>query len=358
MTLPTLPSDIKVDEKFLQLLVNTPSVSGYETSAQHIFKDYLASYVERINTDVMGNVFATLNSSGSPKIMLAAHCDEVGLLIKYISKDGFLYFYANGLDPHLLPGTFVKIITNQAEILGVIGKKAIHLQEPNERKKVVQISDLFIDIGARSRKEVESLGIRIGDSAIFDYYYARLGSSGDVVSRCFDDKIGVCIVAEIMKRLSEIQHDQISAQVIGVSTTQEEVGLRGATTASFQVEPDIALVYDVDFSMDTPHSQEKYQGRAKLGGGPIISIGPNMNSKVIQLLKETANDLDIPIQLIAEPRGTGTDANVIQLTKKGVAIGLIGIPNRYMHSYSEVVNLYDVEAIIQLSVEFIKRVKE
>lgn len=136
MTLPTLPSDIKVDEKFLQLLVNTPSVSGYETSAQHIFKDYLASYVERINTDVMGNVFATLNSSGSPKIMLAAHCDEVGLLIKYISKDGFLYFYANGLDPHLLPGTFVKIITNQAEILGVIGKKQFTFKNPMNEKKL------------------------------------------------------------------------------------------------------------------------------------------------------------------------------------------------------------------------------
>ncbi|MHA1674911.1 MAG: M42 family metallopeptidase [Promethearchaeota archaeon] len=343
----------KLDEKFLESFLNAPSVSGYEQPAQRLFRQYVQPFVESVKTDIMGNVIATINSSGSPSIMLAGHSDEVGLQIRYISEKGFLYFNSvGGLDAHLLPGARVKILTKNNPIIGVIGKKAIHLQKAEERKKVIPIKEQYIDIGARSREEVEEMGIQIGDLAIFDYYYSPIGQNGDIVSRCFDDKIGGFIVAEIMKRLKEQQFD---AAVYGVSTTQEEVGLRGAKTSAFGVNPDIALVYDVDFVMDTPSSDEKSHGRVKLGKGPIVATGPNMNPKLFDLIVKTAEDMDIAIQIIAEPRGTGTDANFIQLSKSGVCVGLFGIPNRYMHSYSEIVNLQDVEEIICLSVEVIKQ---
>ncbi|MHA1518685.1 MAG: M42 family metallopeptidase [Promethearchaeota archaeon] len=343
----------KLDEKFLESFLNAPSVSGYEQPAQRLFRQYVRPFVESMKTDIMGNVISTTNSSGSPKIMLAGHVDEVGIQIKYVSKEGFLYFHANGLDAHLLPGARIQIQTNNGPIFGVIGKKAIHLQKKEERKKVIPIKEQYIDIGARSREEVEEMGIQIGDPAIFDYYYSPIGPNGDIVSRCFDDKIGGFIVAEIMKRLKEQQFD---AAVYGVSTTQEEVGLRGAKTSAFGVDPDIALVYDVDFVMDTPSSDEKSHGRVKLGKGPIVATGPNMNPKLFDLIVKTAEDMNIGIQIIAEPKGTGTDANFIQLSKSGVCVGLFGIPNRYMHSYSEIVNLQDVEEIICLSVEVIKRI--
>lgn len=347
--------DIKFEEEFLEKLVNTPSLSGYEQEVQHLFREKMRPLVQKVETDVMGNVFATLNPDGSPKIMLAAHCDETGMMVKYISKEGYIYFHTLGLDPHLIPSSRVRILTKNGTISGVVGKKAIHLQDSEERSKIVPVKDQYIDIGTRSREETAEMGVAIGDSIVFDYSYARLGANGDVTSRCFDDKIGVFIIFEVLKRLAE---NPPTAQVIGTSTTQEEVGLRGATTAAYKLSPEIALVYDVDFSMDTPDSDEKGHGISKLGGGPIISIGPNMNKKVVDLLIRTAGELNIPIQRIAEPRGSGTDAEVVQISKSGVAIGLIGIPCRNMHSYSEIVNLQDVEAIIQLSVEFIKRIDE
>ncbi|MHA1794523.1 MAG: M42 family metallopeptidase [Promethearchaeota archaeon] len=343
----------KIDEQFLEQLVNTPGLSGYEQKVQRLFRKKIRPFVQNLETDVMGNVFATLNPSGSPKIMLAAHCDETGMMVKYISKEGFIYFHSIGLDAHLIPGSRVQILTKNGPILGIVGKKAIHLQDSDERSNIIPIKDQYIDIGARSRAESENLGIKIGDPILFDYYYSQLGANGDVTGRCFDDRIGVLIIYEILKRLAQ---DPPKAQVVGVSTTQEEVGLRGATTAAYKVEPDISLVYDVDFSMDSPDSDEKGHGIAKLGEGPIISIGP-MDHKVVDLLIETAADLKIPIQRIAEPRNSGTDGDVIQITKSGVVIGVIGIPCRNMHSYSEIVNLNDVEAIIKLSVEFIKRIE-
>lgn len=344
----------KLDEKFLENFLNAPSVSGYEQPAQRIFREFIKPYVQEMKTDVMGNVIGVKNPNGNPKIMLAGHCDEVGGIVKYISKEGFIHFYANGLDAHILPSSRVRIITKDSSILGVIGKKAIHLQESDERTKVVKIRDQYIDVGARSREEVEKMGIRIGDSLIFDYYFEKLGVNGDVISRCFDDKIGAFIVAEILKRL---HGEEITASVYGVSTTQEETGLRGAVTSAFSINPEIALVYDVDFVMDTPSSEEKYHGRVSMGGGPIVAVGPNMNAKLAQFIIATAKELEIPVQVIAEPRGTGTDANVIQMDHSGVIVALFGIPNRYMHSYSEIVNLNDVEAIIRLSVEVIKRIQ-
>ncbi|MHA1584243.1 MAG: M42 family metallopeptidase, partial [Promethearchaeota archaeon] len=240
----------KLDEKFLKKICDTPSPSGSEQPVQRLIRERLKSIVDKIETDVMGNVISTLNPSGTPRIMLVGHADEVGLQVRYISKEGFLYFNGlGGIDPHLTPGNRVQILTENGKILGVIGKKAIHLQEGDEQDKIIKLKDQFIDIGARSHEEVKMLGIQIGDPIIFDNYYAKLGNNGDIVSRCFDDKAGTFIVTEIMKRLKELTFD---GAVFGVTSVQEEVGVRGAHTASYYIHPTVAITYDVDFASDSP----------------------------------------------------------------------------------------------------------
>ncbi|MHA1730020.1 MAG: M42 family metallopeptidase [Promethearchaeota archaeon] len=344
-----------INEEFLERLVNTPSPTGFEQPAQSLYREYLSDIADKITTDVMGNVDAVLNPTGSPKIMLAGHIDEVGLQVKYIDeKGGFIRFnMLGGVDAHLTPGNRVKILTSSGEVLGVIGKKAIHLQSPEERKNVVKIKDQFIDVGASSRDEVKELGIEIGDPIIFDHYYSPLGKGDLVVSRCFDDKIGTFIIAEVIRTL---QNTEFDGAIHAVSTAQEEIGARGAITSSFSVDPKVGIAYDVEFASDSPDMKESDLGQINMGGGPVITRGPNINHKLFDLFIETAKELNIPYQILAAPRATGTDARPIQTTKSGVATALIGIPNRYMHSMSEVVNLNDVDAIIRLSVAVIQKI--
>ena len=341
--------------KFLQNLINTPSPTGAEEPAQKLFREYLKDVADEFHTDVLGNVDAILNPNGTPKIMLMAHIDEVGLQVRYISDKGFIYFnQLGGLDAHLLPSKRVTIITKSgAHILGVIGKKAIHLQEPDERKKVIKLKDQYIDIGARSREEVEKLGINIGDPVVFKDKFSYLGNNGDIVSRCFDDKVGVFIIAEVLRHLKQ---ESISAAIHAVSSVQEEIGTRGAIVSSFHVNPDVGIAFDVTHTSDTPDVKEVNIGIKKLGEGPVVVRGPNINPKLFSLMVNTAEELEIPLQISAAPRPTGTDARSIQMTRNGVATGLIGIPNRFMHSMSEIVNLKDVEAIVQLTVAVIKKI--
>ena len=344
-----------INEEVLEKLVNAPSPTGYEQPAQQIVRDELKDVAEKIETDVMGNVIATLNSEGKTKIMLAGHVDEVGMQVKYINKKGFIYFHQlGGLDSHLLPGNRVKVLTNKGELLGVIGKKAIHMQKPAERKRVIDIQNQYIDIGASSLDEVEEMGVRIGDPIIFEKYYDKLGNNGLVVSRCFDDKIGTFIIMEILKLLKGKEFD---SAVYGVSTTQEEIGMRGANTSAFGIEPQVGIAYDVTFASDTPDMKELDIGIVKMGGGPVIHRGPNINPILFDLIVETAKELDITIQINAAHKGTGTDGNIMQVTRSGVAVAVISIPNRYMHSMSEVVHLDDVDEIVRLSVAVIMKIK-
>ena len=345
-----------INEEFLEKLVNAPSPTGFEQPAQSVYREYLKDIADKISTDVMGNVDAVLNLEGDPRIVLMGHVDEVGLQVKYIDEKGFIRFHMlGGVDAHLTPGNRVKILTSKGEILGVIGKKAIHLQKPEERKKIVKIDEQFIDIGASSRDEVKEIGIEIGDPIIFEHYYAPLGKGDLVVSRCFDDKIGTFIIAEVIKSLKGTKFE---GAVHAVSTTQEEIGTRGAITSSYSVDPQVGIAYDVTFASDSPDMKESDIGIIKMGGGPVLVRGPNINPILFDLFVNTAKELKMPYQLLATPRATGTDARSIQMTRSGVATTLIAIPNRYMHSMSEVVNLNDVNDIIRLSVAVIQKIKK
>jgi len=337
---------------FLKQLINTPSPSGFEQPVQKLIKQELEKFSAEVKVDVMGNVMGVVNKGGKPRIMIAGHCDEIGLMVKYIDENGYIFFTTiGGVDAHLLPGRRVYIWHGEEKICGVIGRKPIHLLEEEERKRVSKIEDMFIDVGVKNRQEAESL-ISIGDPITFSEEFLTL--RGDkVIGRGFDDRIGAFITVEVLRELSR---RELNAEVYGVSTVQEEVGLRGARTSTFSIHPDIGLCIEVGFATDFPGVEKKKVGEVKVGKGPIIARGPNINPVLYQILLSVAEEKGIPVQTSGEPRGTPTDANVIQLSREGVATALISIPLRYMHTPSELISLEDVENTIKLIVETILRI--
>ena len=343
----------KKDFSFLKQLVETPSPSGYEQPAQRVIKQQLADVADDLHTDVMGNLIARLDGRGGPKVMLAGHCDEIGFMVQFVDDRGFIYFGAiGGVDPHLAPGQRVNIHTDQGEIAGVIGKKAIHLIEPKDREKVINLKKQFIDIGCSSREEVEAL-VRIGDPVTFAVGVQTL-QNDRATSRAFDDKMGAFIVTEVLKRVKEA--GKITADLYAVSTVQEEIGLRGAATSCYGVNPDVGIVVEVTHATDYPDVEQSAIGRVELGKGPVVARGANINPVLFELLVDTAAAEEIPIQIIGVPRATGTDANVMQLSRGGVATALLAIPLRYMHTPVETLSLDDLEAAIRLLVAVVKRI--
>ncbi len=343
--------------EFLKALAEAPSPSGYEQPAQKVFREYIRGCVNEVRTDVLGNTFGYIRGKkAKPVVMLAGHCDEIGFMVTYIDENGFAFFSPiGGVDTQLLPGKRVWVHTAKGPRVGVMGRKAIHLIDPKDRDKVVQIHNLFIDFGAKNKKEAESL-VKIGDPITFAVGLDRL--QGDrVVSRGFDDKMGSFVVGEVLRRVWE-RKEGPHCPVYGVSTVQEEIGLRGATTSAYQVQPDVGIAVEVGHASDYPEVDKKRVGEYKLGAGPIIARGANINPVVFDLLLKAAKRGNIPIQILGAPRATGTDANVMQLSRKGVATGLVGVPLRYMHTPSEVLSLKDLEAACDLLVEFIYLLRE
>jgi putative aminopeptidase FrvX len=340
---------------FLVDLLNARSPSGYESEAQAVYDKYVEPSAAEYRKDALGNRIATLNPAGDPVLMLAGHMDELGLIITYVNKEGYLYFDTiGGHDRVMISGRRVNIQTRKGLIRGVTGKRAIHLMNAEDREKVPQIHQMWIDIGARDKAEALSM-IEIGDVATYDHGFELFkGSIG--VARAFDNKSGAYVVGETLRRLSKVK--KLAARVVSVATTQEEIGTRGATTASYAVNPHLAIAVDVGHATDHPDCDHRKYGETKLGAGPIICRGANINPVIYRRLLECAEQEKIPFQLEADPRPTGTDARAIQMVRSGVATGLISIPLRYMHTPSEVVDLQDVEYCVQLLAAFAKSLKK
>lgn len=336
--------------QFLTELLAARSPSGYEFEAQAVFDRHVAPHADLYEKDAMGNRMATLNPSGDPVLMLAGHIDELGLIITHINKEGFLYFDTiGGHDKIMIPGRRVRIRTDKGLVHGVTGKRAIHLMDEVDRRKVPEIHEIWIDIGVSSREEALQF-VSIGDVATYDHGFELIrGSIG--TARAFDDKVGAYAVGEVLRRLAPAKAS-LAARVVAVATTQEEIGVRGATTAAYAVNPHIAIAVDVGHATDHPDCDKRKHGDTKLGGGPILCRGANINPKVFAHLRACAESLGLPYQLEADPRPTGTDARAIQMGRAGVATGLVSIPLRYMHTPSEMVDLADVEACVRLLVEF------
>ena len=341
----------KTSLSFLKHLLATPTPSGYEEAGQAIVADYMNQYADEVRRDPNGNVIGVLNPDAEVKIMLAGHCDEIGLMVQYIDDDGFVYISAiGGVNVRLLQGERIVIHGKKGAVYGVIGVKAFHMMTAKERSDgPPPIHDLWIDIGAKNRKDAEKV-IRLGDAITIDTGWIEL-QNGIVACRAFDDRIGAFIIADVLRLLSK---KKLNIGVYAVSTVQEEVGLRGAKMAAFGVDPQLGLAVDVGFATDSPGMNKKRLGEAKLGGGPIIRRGPTYNPWVFEQIEKTAKKLEMKVQHQPESRGVSTDAYALQMTRAGVPAGLISIPNRYMHSPVETIALKDAEDTVKLIAGFIE----
>jgi endoglucanase len=333
---------------FLKTLLATPSPSGFERPIQDVVRRWAAPLADEVRTDRHGNVVAVRNPEGHPRVMLAGHCDQIGLMVQYIDDNGYLYVQPiGGWDMQILLGQNLTVWTGQGPVAGVLSRKAPHLLTADERNKVPQFTDVWVDIGARDRKDAEAL-VTPGDPVTMQLGCQDL-RNGLMTSPGLDDKVGVWTVMETLRLL----HGRaLKAAVFCVSTVQEEIGLRGATTSSYGIRPTVGIAVDVCHATDTPGNDKKQLGDTRLGQGPVLFRGPNINHHVLDRLRETAKAHEIAVQVRGAPRATGTDANAIQLSRDGVATGLIGIPNRYMHSPVEVVSLADLDAAAGLLAEF------
>lgn len=340
----------KNERAFLKRLLETPSVTGSEMRVAALVRDRLADSADEVTTDVMGSVHATLKGMAqAPSVMLAAHMDEIGLMVTYIDGDGFLSFGAvGGVDAAILPGMRVDVHTGHGALRGVVGRKPIHLIEPDERKTVTPISGLVIDLGM-SAKKVRKL-VRVGDVITFGVGFERFGK-GLAVSRAFDDKCGVWVAARVLEEIKS--RGGAPGDFTCVATVQEEIGTRGAQTSAYGVNPDVGLALDVTHATDYPGISKSKYGDIRLGGGPVIARGPNINPVVFNRLVAAAEAEGVPYQIEAEPGVTGTDARAIQVAREGKACGLVSIPLRYMHTPTEVISLHDLEAAVKLFARFV-----
>jgi putative aminopeptidase FrvX len=346
----------KASEQFLQDLLAAPGPSGYEGPVRAVWKAEVETYADAVEVDVHGNAIAAYNADAKPRVMLAGHIDELGFQVIYIDDKGYIYFETiGGFDLGMVPGRKVRIHTRKGAILGVLGKKPIHLMKGDERNRVPAKHELWIDIGVGSGDEAKEL-VEIGDPATYDPNFEVL--RGDlVVSRATDNKAGAWVVAEAMRRVVRAKK-KCRAALFCVATVQEEVGLRGAKTSAYGVDPLVGIAVDVTWAMDHPGVDKRQVGECVLGGGPVINRGANINPVVFDRLLAVAKKKKIPHQIMAEPGGTGTDANAIQLSRAGVAAGLISVPQRYMHTPVEVVSLKDLENSAKLLAEFVLALDE
>jgi putative aminopeptidase FrvX len=341
--------------QFLVDLLDARSPTGHEYEAQAVVDRHMEPVVEVYRKDTMGNRFATVNAGGDPSVLFAGHIDELGLIITYIDDKGFVYFDTlGGHDKSMISGRRVSILTKNGIVTAVTGKRAIHLMSADDRKKVPETHEIWIDLGVKNKAEAESL-VRIGDTAVYDQSFQLIrGSVG--VGRAFDDKAGAYAVLEAVRRLAG--EKKLVAKVTAAATTQEEIGTRGAMTAAFSENPDFAIAVDVGHATDSPDCDHRKYGKFAQGGGPIICRGPNINPVIFDKIVACAEQHKIPYQIEADPRPTGTDARAIQVAQAGIATGLLSIPLRYMHTPSEMVDLEDIEHTVQLLVAFSKSLKK
>jgi len=338
-------------KKFLCDLLGQCGPSGFEESVQKVWTKRTAQFADSVKRDVHGNVIAALNPEASFKIMLAGHCDEIGFIVSHISSEGMLHIIPiGGIDPGVLPGSQVKVQTEKGWVDGVIGKKAIHLMDAAERKHVLPIKEMWVDIGAKDRKDALK-AVKIGDPVSYAPNYIELRNNIFSSKGC-DNKMGAFVVSEVQKILSK-KKSQLKVGVYSVSTVQEEVGLRGATTSAFGIDPQAAIAVDVGFASDMPKFDKREVGEVSLNGGPILHAGPSINRILGKLLEITANKQKIPYQMSVRGRPGGTDTAAMQVTRSGVATALVSVPNRYMHTMVETCSFNDLENAAKLIAEAI-----
>lgn len=333
--------------EFLKKLLDAPGPSTEEVRPARVWREEAQTFADDLYSDVRGNTFAVLNG-GAPRVLLAGHIDEIGLIVTYIDDDGFLYFKGvGGWDPQVLVGQRIRLLGKNGDLIGVIGKKAIHLMKPEEREKASKLEDLWIDIGVKNRDEALT-HLRVGTVGVIDGGMHEMPHNR-VVSRSIDNRIGAYTVLEALRLLSQ---NRPSATVAAVATTQEEISLAGAMTSAFSFDPLVAIAVDVTHATDYPTSDKKLSGEAKLGGGPALTCGSVNSPVVFDMLTAIAEREGIPYTVKVATPASGTDADTIYKTRGGIASAVISIPNRYMHSPNEMIQMDDVQNAASLIAAF------
>ncbi|ACJ15854.1 deblocking aminopeptidase [Thermococcus onnurineus NA1] len=330
-----------VNIELLKKVVEAPGVSGYEfLGIRDVVIEALKDYVDEIYVDKLGNVIAHKKGNG-PKIMIAAHMDKIGIMVNHIDKEGYLHVVpVGGVDPRTLVAQRIRFFTEKGERFGVVGHIPPHLQKPEDRKKAANWDTIVVDVGADSKEEAEEMGFKVGTIGEFAPAFTQLNENR-VATPYLDDR--VCLYAMIETARAIENHE---ADIYFVASVQEEVGLRGARVASYAIDPEIGIAMDVTFA-----KQVGDKGRIvpKLGGGPVMDVGPNINPKIRTFADEIAKKYEIPLQVEASPRPTGTDANIMQINREGVATAVLSIPIRYMHSQVETADLRDIDLTVKLA---------
>jgi putative aminopeptidase FrvX len=342
-------------KEFLHTLLLTPSPTGAEQRIQRVVRERMKQYADSIETDLHGNVIVAINPTAERRIMLAGHCDQIALMVRFISTEGYLYVSAlGGIDVGALHASKVTVHSEDGPIPGVIGRKPIHVQSAEERDKTKNdIEKIWIDIGARSKREAEKR-VKLGDTVTFELGILELGNNL-IASPGLDDKVGLFVALETLRTCASKNRalKNSSVGLFSVSTVQEEIGLRGATTSAYGVDPVVGIAIDVTNATDNPGNENTKATPCILGAGPTISSGPNINPVVEKMLKAAAKKTRSPFQIAPSTRPLGNDANSIQTSRAGVAAAAIGIPNRYMHTPVEVCSYKDLEWAIKILSQFV-----
>jgi putative aminopeptidase FrvX len=337
---------------FLRDLAGAAGPSGYEAPVRAVWRAAAQEFAAPVTTDAHGSITAVVNPGGSPRVMLAGHIDEIGLMVSSIDEKGFLSFVPIGShDPAVLVGQRVSVHTDMGPVLGVVGRKPIHLMHGDERKEPIEIKKLWIDIGAANGEDAEQ-AVRVGDAVTMIGALERL--RGDLlVSKAFDDRLGAYVAAETARAVSG---GPLAAALFAVGTCQEEIGYRGAITSAERIRPDVAIAVDVGFALDHPglDDEKRQRNNLALGKGPQISRGPNTNPRVFELLTQVAKAEGIPYQVEPAPGETGTDSWAMQVAHHGIPTGVVSVSVRYMHTPAEVASSTDLDHTVALLTAFVR----
>jgi putative aminopeptidase FrvX len=336
---------------FLETLINTPSPPGHEARGQRVWLDYVTPFADEVFTDAHGNAVAVLNKGGSPRVMFSGHADEIAMAVNYIDSNGYVYVRKlGGIDPAITKAQRITIHSHAGPVLGVVGNVAPHLMRGEEPdKKPPKIHDLFIDIGVKNQKEAKKL-IRIGDPVTLNDKF-EIMRNDLAIARAFDNRIGTFSVAEALRLLFD-KKGKLKAEISAVSNIMEEVGLYGARQIAYSLKPDAAIVVDVTHATDYPCVNKVQHGDIEIGKGPTLTHGGCNHPEIVARLEKIASDHKIPLQHEAMSATSGTDTDAIFWTRGGIPSALISLPNRYMHSPVEVINLKDLQYIPELLGDF------
>jgi putative aminopeptidase FrvX len=341
---------------FLGRYLNNASPTGYESSGQKIWLEYLKPYIDDWHLDVYGTAYGVINPDAKYKVVIEGHADEISWYVNYISDKGFIHVIRNGgSDQMIAPGKRVDIHTKKGVVRGVFGWPAIHMRTEGDKTPSTQVENLFIDVGASNKKEVEKLGVHIGSVITYTDGF-EIMNKNFFVSRALDNRLGGFCIAEVARLLKQ-KKVKLPFGLYIVNSVQEEVGLRGASMIAETLSPDVAIVIDVTHDTHTPHLKVAKHGDVKLGLGPVVTYAPAVHNKLLDLIIDVAETQKIPFQRSASSRVTGTDTDAFAYARGGIPSSLISIPLRYMHTTVEMAHRADVENVISLILESLKRIK-